>query len=260
MFNKIERPYLDDRCYYSYGFKNEASRYQKEFHAEDALVDLINEKSGLIDASSTVRTLTNPSKNTIEIQLHFKYAENQDAFVKAMKNFLNFAAKFDLGLIYESKETMKFMDPYPTLTMSHIHLKKLISGLETTTNQPLNQKLLQGKKKLNKAIWIGGGVPTEAQKSERENHEDVRFIKGEIERLQNNAKSIFSINNKMKANKIEIALNQALLNEISDVRTAPKVKEALAIHRIFSFFGRKSTTATRGNENALKYNSKLYLP
>ena len=63
--------------------------------------------------------------------------------------------------------------------------------------------------------------------------------------------SYFSINNKKKADAVEKALTKALDNKVQDVRLDSGVQEALAIHRIFGFFGHKKTTATKELEKNL---------
>jgi hypothetical protein len=88
-------------------------------------------------------------------------------------------------------------------------------------------------------------------KIDQESRADVKFIRSQIERFRANAKSCFSINNEMKAKAIETALDEALGNKVNDVRLDPKVKDALALHRIFSFFGTKTTTASTELEESL---------
>ncbi len=94
-----------------------------------------------------------------------------------------------------------------------------------------------------------------------ENRADVKFIRSQINRFRENAKSFFSINNEMKADAIERALELALQDEtehgIRDVRTDQRVKDALAIHRIFGFFGCKSTTATVELEQSFEHTPRI---
>lgn len=96
----------------------------------------------------------------------------------------------------------------------------------------------------------------------RENRADVRFIRAQINRFRENAKSFFSINNESKADAIERALELALHDEdksgiIRDVRTDEGVRDALAIHRIFGFFGCKSTTAIAELEKSLEQTPRI---
>ena len=88
-------------------------------------------------------------------------------------------------------------------------------------------------------------------KIDPETREDVKFIRSQISRFRENALSCFSINNEMKANAIERALNNALQKGVVDVRIDAQVKDALAIHRIFSFFGFKATKASTELDESL---------
>ncbi|CEG57192.1 hypothetical protein [Legionella fallonii] len=97
--------------------------------------------------------------------------------------------------------------------------------------------------------------------SNPEEREDVKFIRSQINRFRENAKSFFSINNGMKADAIEHALELALQDEVKygvqDVRMDQRVKDALAIHRIFGFFGCKSTTATADLEKSFEHTPRV---
>lgn len=71
----------------------------------------------------------------------------------------------------------------------------------------------------------------------------VQAVDKEIKRLRKNALSFFSIGNHRKANAIEEALNQAILDKDRDVRQNAAVQTALARHRLCSFFGTKTADA-----------------
>lgn len=71
----------------------------------------------------------------------------------------------------------------------------------------------------------------------------IQAVEQEIKRLRKNALSFFSIGNNRKADAIEAALNQAVLDKDSDVRQNAAVKTALARHRLCSFFGTKTADA-----------------
>ena len=89
-------------------------------------------------------------------------------------------------------------------------------------------------------------------KVDPETREDVKFVRSQINRFRENAQSCISFKNEMKANKIEQALKNALVKGVADVRTDQQVKDALAFHRIFSFFGLKVTKATNDLEESLE--------
>ncbi|CEK11352.1 GNAT family N-acetyltransferase [Legionella hackeliae] len=72
---------------------------------------------------------------------------------------------------------------------------------------------------------------------------DVDAVNREVVRLRNNARSFFSIGNNAKADLIERKLKIALEKDVSDVRKDQEVINALAKHRIFSFFGTKTADA-----------------
>lgn len=72
-----------------------------------------------------------------------------------------------------------------------------------------------------------------------------------IRAMKQNAKSFFSINNN-KANKIEAALNKALAEKVADVRTDDTVQASLSKHRIFRFFGCKTTKAIENIKDSIK--------
>lgn len=88
-------------------------------------------------------------------------------------------------------------------------------------------------------------------KIDPETRKDVLFIQSQINRFRENEKSCFSINNGKKADAIDLALKKALGKGVEDVRTDIHVKDALAIHRIFGFFGLKATKATTDLEESL---------
>ena len=156
MFRKIENAQTSDTPFLSYGFNSSDSKYQKNFHDEDTLVDLIITKSGLFDQNSTLRTLTDMQANTVEFQLHYEYEKNQELFVEALCKFLNSASRNDLGLKFEMKETMRYLRHNPTLTTDRNHLKDLIADIKQAPTQPLNQEILQGPRwDEGKAICFG---------------------------------------------------------------------------------------------------------
>ena len=133
--------------------------------------------------------------------------------------------------VHDNSPTLKSSDVYdnsPTLKSSDVY-DKIDSSKNAPTNAP--------------AEYIG--------KNEPENRADVQFVRQQIERYKNNAMSYFSINNKKKADAVEKALTKALDNKVQDVRLDSGVQEALAIHRIFGFFGHKKTTATKELEKNL---------
>lgn len=154
MLKKIETPTPDHKQFYSYGFRSQETMYQKSFHQEDTLVDLIKEKTGLFNEHSRLRALTDMQDNTVELQLHYDYTSNQDAFIETLRQFLNSAAGKDLNFNYALKETMKFIAPYPVLTMSRADLDALIIGLKNITAQPLNTQILQGDHKPHDTVIL----------------------------------------------------------------------------------------------------------
>ena len=72
---------------------------------------------------------------------------------------------------------------------------------------------------------------------------DVQFVRKQIKRYKDNALSCLSINNTQKAKDIEAALKEALDAGKTNVLTDENVKASLSKHRIFGFFGLKSTKA-----------------
>lgn len=65
----------------------------------------------------------------------------------------------------------------------------------------------------------------------------------EIKRLEKNAKSSFGIRNQWKADEIKTALCRAIKSGVTDVTEDTGVRNALALHRIFGFFGAKQADA-----------------
>ncbi|CEK11261.1 hypothetical protein [Legionella hackeliae] len=82
------------------------------------------------------------------------------------------------------------------------------------------------------------------------NVKGVAAIEQEILRLRN-ATGFFSLGAKSKATKIEQALEQAKVKS-SDVRLDTGVRTALSEHRIFSFFGLKTTQALQNVDRSLE--------
>ncbi len=84
--------------------------------------------------------------------------------------------------------------------------------------------------------------------------QDILAVDNEIKRLERNAQSIFSMYNTAKANHIKAALTKAINSNVIDVRQDGQVREALAEHRIFSFFGVKKSQSLINVDNSFSKN------
>jgi CHAD domain-containing protein len=71
-----------------------------------------------------------------------------------------------------------------------------------------------------------------------------RFVRQEIKRLRENTDCFLSINSASKAEQIEAALRYSIQDEVLDLQEDEALQDALAIPRIFNFWGCKPTQAT----------------
>lgn len=139
-----------------------------------------------------------------------------------------------------------------------INMRQNQAKILTQIDDSLVETIDNSYAKLNEAVFnsIYNGIKgtPEALEIEQESTErvDIECIQKEIDRFKINAQACFSINNIKKADAIEAALKAAIADKVADVRKDQRVKDALAIHRIFGFFGLKATNASLHVEESLK--------
>lgn len=153
MFRKIEKPKAG-QTFICYGCKN-AEKSQKNFFEEDSMIDLLREKSGLVDQNNSVRAKTDMNTGMIDIEFHYRYANNKAEFVEAMTKFLKSAVSENVEWTYAEKETQQFMGMDPVFTINRSHLSELIHGLIQKETQPLNTAILSGNLKAEAAVCFG---------------------------------------------------------------------------------------------------------
>jgi hypothetical protein len=78
----------------------------------------------------------------------------------------------------------------------------------------------------------------------------LQSVPHEIKRLRENTDCILSINSDYKANQIEGALLAAVQNDVVDLREDKALQDALAMPRIFNFWGCRPTMATQNMHQA----------
>lgn len=84
----------------------------------------------------------------------------------------------------------------------------------------------------------------------------VKLVQNEIARLES-SDSCFNFGSYQKAQRIKSALTNAISKQVLDVRLDKDVREALASHRIFSFFSLKKAKALDNIDESLRTEASL---
>ncbi|MBI2784864.1 MAG: hypothetical protein HYX60_00555 [Legionella longbeachae] len=112
---------------------------------EDKAIDLIRQKSGLVEEYVEISTLTNIKNNTVEFRFHYDY-KNANEIMKAMEEFLNTAAGKDLKFIREKKHIF-IGNADSTLIIERNELPNLLEGLMKIEKREFNFSLLNKENK-----------------------------------------------------------------------------------------------------------------